>query len=262
MKNLIHKTIFLIIPALILGIAFSAAGIAQNSSDPNQIVTIKKSTSDSKIPEIIDSINQPSIKRELVGPDISVSKRNENYWDRISSFVNTFSTAILALLTCIYVILTYHILKEMREAREPAIEIDFEVSGNIHKEVFMWIKNAGQSPAKNIQIGVDEKLPLTHVYELKEVSLKEASIFKNSIPYLAPGRSKKHVVGNLRLNREIWKAEDYIVNFTVNFENMKAKKQTVSLAVDVLQCIDPMVFRGEECASPGAAYQVKMNKEP
>lgn len=126
----------------------------------------------------------------------------------------------------------------------------------------MWVKNAGQSPAKNIQISVDEKLPLTHIYELKEVRLKDSSIIKNGIPYLAPGRSKKHVVGNLRLNPEIWKADDYLVNFEVNFENMKAKKQTVSLTVDVLQCIDPIVFRGEECATPGAAYQVKMDKEP
>ena len=79
---------------------------------------------------------------------------------------------------------------------------------------------------------------------------------------MAPGRSKKHVVGNLRLNREIWKADDYLVKFTVTFENMKAKRQTVSMTVDVLQCIDPIVFRGEECASPDAAYQVKMNTEP
>jgi len=242
--------------------ACSTVVIAQNSSDTKQIVTIKKSTSASEASEIKDSIKQPSIKKEEAVPDIFASKRKGNYWDRISSFVNTFSTAILALLTCIYVILTYRILKEMREAREPAIEIDFEVSGNIHKEVFMWIKNAGQSPAKNIQISVDEKLPLTHIYELKEVSLKDSSIIKNGIPYLAPGRSKKHVVGNLRLNREVWKAEDYLVNFKVNFENMKAKKQTVSLAVDVLQCIDPIVFRGEECATPGAAHQVKMYKEP
>lgn len=37
MKNLIHKTIFLIISALIMGITFSTLVIAQNSSDQKQI---------------------------------------------------------------------------------------------------------------------------------------------------------------------------------------------------------------------------------
>jgi len=218
MKNLIHKPIFLIITALIWGMVCNAVAIAQNSSDAKQVVTINKPTSGFEASETKDSIKQSSIKKDETNPDIITSKRKADYWDRITSFVNTFSTAILALLTCIYVILTYRILKEMREAREPAIEIDFEVSGNIHKEVFMWIKNAGQSPAKNIQISVDEKLPLTHIYELREVRLKDSSIIKNGIPYLAAGRSKKHVVGNLGLNSEIWKADNYLVNFKINFE--------------------------------------------
>jgi len=122
------------------------------------------------------------------------------------------------------------------------------------------VKNAGLSPAKNIRIDVQDNLPLSHLYELKDTNLSEVNFIKNSIPYLAPGRSKKYVVGNLKLNPNIWKATNYIVNFSVTFENMKSKKHNVKISVDVLQCIDPVVFRGQECLGPG--YQVGLDKEP
>ena len=190
-----------------------------------------------------------------------ISQSNNSIWIKIFSFINTYSTAILSLLTLIYVVLTYRILREMREARQPAIEIDCEVKLTALHEVFFWVKNAGLSPAKNIKISVEDNLPLMHLYELRDTKLSDASFIKNTIPYLAPGRSKKFVVGNLKLNREIWKAENYVIFFKVNYENVRSKRKNVTISVDVLQCIDPIVFRGEECVTP-AGYQVKMDKQP
>ena len=95
---------------------------------------------------------------------------------------------------------------------------------------------------------------------MKDTTLSEANFIKNDIPYLAPGRSKKYVVGNLKLNRKIWKPADYIVKFSVNFENMKSRGHNVKMSIDVLQCIDPVVFRGQE--SLGAEYEVRLDKEP
>ena len=192
--------------------------------------------------------------------DVTIPQNNDDSWNINFSFINTFSTAILALLTFIYVLLTYRILREMRESKEPAIEIDFEVKVTPLHEVFVWVKNAGLSPAKNIWIDVEDNLPLSHLYELKDTTLSEANFIKNSIPYLAPGRSKRYVIGNLKVNRDSWKADNYIVNFSVTFENMKSKRHNIKISVDVLQCIDPVVFRGQESLGPG--YEVRLDKEP
>lgn len=123
MKNIIHKPIFLIITALIWGMVCIAVAIAQNSSDAKHVTTIHKPTNSSEALETKNSIKQSSIKKDETNPDIIPSKRKEDYWDRIAPFVNTFFTAILALLTCIYVILTYRILKEMREARNLPLKL-------------------------------------------------------------------------------------------------------------------------------------------
>ena len=59
---------------------------------------------------------------------------------------------------------------------------------------------------------------------VRDTILSETNFIKNGIPYLAPGRSKTHAVGNLKLNRDIWKSDNYTVKFSVKFENMKSKK--------------------------------------
>ena len=202
-----------------------------------------------------NEIQYESDSREVPNPD-----SKNGFWGKASFSISTVSTVILAILTGIYVFLTFRILSEMRASKEPAIEIDFEVKVNTLHETFVWVKNAGLSPAKNIHIDVDDNLPLSHLYELKDTTLSETNFIKNGIPYLAPGRSKTYAVGNLKLNRDIWKAENYIVNFSINFENMKSKKQNVKMSVDVLQCIDPVVFRGQETL--GAEYQVRPEKKP
>lgn len=205
-------------------------------------------------------VNEIQNENKKRNQDTVYPRNSDDSWIRLSSFINTFSTAILAFLTFIYVLLTYRILREMKETKQPAIEIDFDVKTSTLHEVFVWVKNAGLSPAKNIRIDVEDTLPLMHLYELKDTTLSDANFIKSSIPYLAPGRSKKYVVGNLKLNREIWKANDYIVKFTVHYENMKSRKHNVNLSVDVLQCIDPVVFRGQESLGPG--YEVRLDKQP
>lgn len=205
-------------------------------------------------------VSKNEIQHEGEGREVPNPNNKEGLWGKASFYISTVSTVILAILTGIYVFLTFRILSEMRTAKDPAIEIDFEVKVNTLHETFVWVKNAGLSPAKNINIDVDDKLPLSHLYELKDTSLSEANFIKNSIPYLAPGRSKKYVVGNLKLNRERWGASDYIVNFDVTFENMNSKIQNVKMSIDVLQCIDPVVFRGQETL--GAGYEVRLGQEP
>ena len=202
-----------------------------------------------------NEIQHEGERREVPNPD-----SKDGFWEKASFFTSTVSTVILAILTGIYVFLTFRILREMRASKEPAIEIDFEVKVNTLHETFVWVKNAGLSPAKNIHIDVDDNLPLSHLYELKDTTLSETNFIKNGIPYLAPGRSKTYAVGNLKLNRDIWKAENYIVNFSINFENMKSRRQNVKMSVDVLQCIDQVVFRGQETL--GAEYQVRPEKKP
>ena len=253
MKN--YKKISIVTLALCAFMLVTLVVCAQDNTPPD------KNTLKNEIKTTSNSANKnKETKKETTTHEDTSLKSSYNHWDTISSFINTFSTAILALLTLVYVILTFRILSEMRAAKEPAIEIDFEVKVNTLHETFVWVKNAGLSPAKNIQIDVDDKLPLFHLYELKNTTLSETNFIKNGIPYLAPGRSKTYAVGNLKLNRDRWKSDSYIVKFSVDFENMKSKKHNLKMTVNVLQCIDPVVFRGQE--TMGAEYQVRPEKKP
>ncbi len=225
---------------------------AEKSAQPEQV--------EQKEPNNTVQVSKSEIQHEDEIREVPNPVSKDGFWEKASFFISTVSTIILAILTGIYVFLTFRILSEMRAAKEPAIEIDFEVKVNTLHETFVWVKNAGLSPAKNIHIDVDDNLPLSHIYELKDTTLSETNFIKNGIPYLAPGRSKTYAVGNLKLNRDIWKSDNYIVNFSINFENMKSKKQNIKMSVDVLQCIDPVVFRGQETI--GAEYQVRPEKKP
>lgn len=176
----------------------------------------------------------------------------------IGSCVTAFATLGLAFLTAVYVVFTNRMLKEMQKARDPVIDIDFEVKSSGLHEVFIWVLNPGQSPATNIRFKVEENLPLGDLYELKETRLKDEILFKSGISYLAPGRKRRYVVGNLRLNPDVWGRERYIVRLSISCENHRSETLHFTPTIDVLQCIEPVVYRGEECATPGARYQVKM----
>ena len=247
-----HKTSAILLLGFITVFVTATVVCAEKSAQPEQV---EQKEANNTVQVSKNEIQHEGENREVPSPD-----SKDGFWERASFFTSMVSTVLLAILTGIYVFLTFRILSEMKAAKEPAIEIDFEVKVNTLHETFVWVKNAGLSPAKNIHIDVDDNLPLSHLYELKDTTLSETNFIKNGIPYLAPGRSKTYAVGNLKLNRDIWKADNYIVNFNVNFENMKSKKQNVKMTVDVLQCIDPVVFRGQETI--GAEYQVRPEKKP
>ena len=185
LKRLIPITTLLFILFYCANIALSnVAETKEQGSDSTQATQAQTSKT-----EIKESTPQKHPKKDEVTPPTNekdnTQKEEDDSWYKISTLVNSVATVILAILTGVYVFFTHRMLKETQESNDPAIDIDFEViNESIHKEVFLWVKNAGNSPAKNIMLDVEETLPLSHIYELKEAHLKDASLLQSGIPYL------------------------------------------------------------------------------
>jgi hypothetical protein len=126
----------------------------------------------------------------------------------IISSVTALATVVLAWLTSKYVKLTHFMLEEMRKERKPLIIIDFiKQEGHYQTKLYMIISNKGLSPAKDISFEAEKHTFIIrdiigkngkHSGKAEVTELNFLPIFKDGMPYLAPGNNIRFYIGSIK----------------------------------------------------------------
>lgn len=121
-------------------------------------------------------------------------------------------TAVVALSTVAYVVLTWQLVSETRQLRrvqtEPRVSVRLELADRArHGAMELVIRNEGQGPAQNIQFNFQGD-PTYFTKNGKRPPIDELPIIKGGLPYLGPEQSFRVFLGWLfgedfdRANRE------------------------------------------------------------
>ncbi|MCX5800889.1 MAG: hypothetical protein NTX17_05820 [Candidatus Eisenbacteria bacterium] len=154
------------------------------------------------------------------------------YVPLINTVAVTIATIILVCLTAKYVRLTKLMLESMREARDPAINVDFELPGN---DLRLVITNSGLSPAKNVRFAVTKDLSWIR-RRTGRGGISDLPVIKYGIPHFSAGRKLKYYLGFPQ-----WKVEksgEQCLSLRVTFENESGKQMTQYIDIDMTQFED------------------------
>jgi hypothetical protein len=135
-------------------------------------------------------------------------------WDVAGSVANIF----LALITLLYVILTYLLVRESLRARDPLVSVDFELKDT---QLLLTVENRGMTPAKDIRIEVVRESDwLTTASHGKSLSAHHA--VRNGISYLAPSRKLLYWLAVPRLAKD--SIDESGVELRVSFCSLGGKR--------------------------------------
>lgn len=161
-----------------------------------------------------------------------------------STVTVAIATVILAWLTSRYVRLTKLMVDSMKEARDPAISIDFELPGHFLRFV---IANTGHGTAKNIRFTVTNDVKFIDRGK-DQVAIGTLAPIRNGISHLVPGRKLKYGVGF-----GSWHKKDdaaMLLSMRVDYENEEGKPFTQNIDIDMSQ-LDEVLY--ESFKDPGLA---------
>ena len=123
-----------------------------------------------------------------------------------SGAITSIATAVLVIVTTVYVIFTYRIL---RATNQPEIMVylrPHEVDVNL---IVLWIENAGTGVARKLRFTGDLSLGFKSKTPFKEIGFS-----KNGIDVLGPGQKIDHCLGSMRENTEALKQAPFEITVT------------------------------------------------
>jgi hypothetical protein len=126
----------------------------------------------------------------------------------IASLTSAVATVVLALLTAFYVRLTWKMLRQVEDARQPSVIVDLYMPDS---EVLFEIGNVGERPALHVEVKLKDKTPW------QEQFFKDLSLFKDGIAYLAPGRRLRYSGGFLDWKKLLDKGGS--LEFLLSYQN-------------------------------------------
>ena len=143
-----------------------------------------------------------------------------------SGFYSFLTTFIMVLVTAVYVWLTHQMLKENKKARKqqerPFVIVDFEVKNYL---IYLKIKNAGNSPARNININFDIE------------NNEDISNFPNYLEYLPPNRELLYTM-HLVVENDPNVNDSQKFNIKVDYTDLKENKYSNEYKIDLITYID------------------------
>jgi len=145
----------------------------------------------------------------------------------ISVIITCVATSLLAILTAVYVILTYQTVRATKNIREPVINIDFELPTGSLK---LNVENTGLTAAKNIKFHIKNDISWLHISNEK-YGLKNVPIIQKGISYLKPGRSLKFYTGNLSEDKN--NPDGDILDLVIEYENLNGNKLSNNILIDM-----------------------------
>lgn len=148
-------------------------------------------------------------------------------------FYSLLSTLLMVLLTAIYVVLTFKLLSENKKAREdqtrPFIYIDFEVKNLL---IYLKIKNAGNSPAKKIEINTAPNLETV----------------PNKLDYLPPEREVHYRLNLIVANNPDSNISDNY-NINVKYQDFADKLYSNDYKIDATTYLDMASHNNNELSN-------------
>jgi hypothetical protein len=142
----------------------------------------------------------------------------------LASIISALATVVLAYFTSRYVKLTYEMVDEIKNSRNPIVIINFiKKVGYYMTKIDMLISNKGLSSAKDINLrAVYETIFYKNNIirgntETTKLKLNELPIFKDGIPYIAPGDSIRYYIGDFQ-NEDIRGNPLVTINYRYNTE--------------------------------------------
>lgn len=111
-----------------------------------------------------------------------------------SGAITAFATAVLVIVTTIYVIFTYWIL---RATNKPEITVYLRPHEAQPNVVILWIENVGTGVARKLRFTGDLSLGFQSITPIKEIGF-----LKCGIDVLGPGQKIDHCLGNIQHNPE------------------------------------------------------------
>lgn len=110
-----------------------------------------------------------------------------DFLNQNTGVLSLFFSAIVAISTVVYAILTWRLTSETKRTRkantQPKIAIFIEAAGTSISLKDLVIQNIGAGPAYGVQFRIIEDLPSDICHPLASMNL-----VRNGLPYLAPGQ--------------------------------------------------------------------------
>ena len=123
-----------------------------------------------------------------------------------SGAITAIATAVLAIITVIYVFMTYRILKAMNQ---PEIMVYLRPHEANVNNVMLSIENVGTGVARELRFTGDLSLGFESITQFKDVDFP-----KNGIDVLGPGQKIDHYLGSILENPEALKQPPFEITVT------------------------------------------------
>ena len=135
-----------------------------------------------------------------------------------SGAITAIATAVLAIITVIYVFMTYRILKAMNK---PEITVYLRPHEANVNNVMLSIENVGTGVARELRFTGDLSLGFKTITQFKDIDFP-----KNGIDVLGPGQKIDHYLGSILENPEALKRAPFeiTVTYSDSFANHEEKK--------------------------------------
>ena len=131
-----------------------------------------------------------------------------------SGAITAIATAVLVIVTTLYVIFTYRILRAMNQPEILVYLRPHEVDVNL---VVLWIENAGTGVARKVRftgdlsLGFESKIPFP----------------KNRIDVLGPGQKIDHCLGSILEKPDVLKQAPFEITVTYSDSSANHEKKKI-----------------------------------
>lgn len=110
--------------------------------------------------------------------------------------ISAILTGGLTVLTAVYVVLTWRLVRHQARARRPQVVVDLELPGALM--LGLSIQNVGLTPARDIRFSVEQDVGWFTNLKEQQTGLRSLRIIRSGIGYLPPGRPLRFYAGRVK----------------------------------------------------------------
>ena len=132
-----------------------------------------------------------------------------DWWDCLNSHsgaITAIATAVLVIVTIVYVIFTYRIV---RATNQPEIMVSLRPHETYGYFAILRVENVGTGVARNVRFTGDLSLGFQSITPFKDIGF-----LKNGIDLLGPGQKIEHCLGSILENPEALKQPPFEITVT------------------------------------------------
>jgi len=170
-----------------------------------------------------------------------------NFLNQNSVAFSVIFTAIVAIPTVVYAILTWKLTSETRKMREAQTTTNVLVTAepeadNFHA-LYLVVRNVGLAPAYDIKFAINQDFEIVKGYHLSKVGF-----VKNGLNILAPGQEIKTFLYTPWLD-ESKNRIDAVINIEITYKGVGEKQIKQNYQIDLSQ------FKGRRYVTTKSSYE-------